>query len=127
MSRLITSICLLAVMAAGCFWAVYIVDKRTDELSEMVSKTEKAYVDGNKEECVAAADELQKMWNDFIEKNIETFRKAADELWYRTPKNDDDLIYEWIKEINSWMAGYVSESVYKKFVTEYGEQLKPCA
>lgn len=70
MSRLITSICLLAVMAAGCFWAVYVVDKRTDELSEMVSKTEKAYVDGNKEECVAAADELQKMWNDFIEKGI---------------------------------------------------------
>ncbi len=66
-------------------------------------------------------------WNDFIEKNIETFRKAADELWYHTPKNDDDLIYEWIREINSWMAGYVSESVYKKFVTEYGEQLKPCA
>ena len=66
-------------------------------------------------------------WNDFIKKNIETFRKAADELWYHTPKNDDDLIYEWIKEINSWMAGYVSESVYKKFVTEYGEQLKPCA
>ena len=66
-------------------------------------------------------------WNDFIEKNIETFRKAADELWYHTPKNDDDLIYEWIKEINSWMAGYVSESVYKKFITEYGEQLKPCA
>ena len=66
-------------------------------------------------------------WNDFIEKNIETFRKAADDLWYHTPKNDDDLIYEWIKEINSWMAGYVSESVYKKFVTEYGEQLKPCA
>ena len=65
-------------------------------------------------------------WNDFIEKNIETFRKAADELWYHTPKNDDDLIYEWIREINSWMAGYVSESVYKKFVTEYGEQLKPC-
>lgn len=66
-------------------------------------------------------------WNDFIEKNIETFRKAADDLWYHTPKNDDDLIYEWIREINSWMAGYVSESVYKKFVTEYGEQLKPCA
>lgn len=70
MSRLITSICLLAVMAAGCFWAVYVVDKRTDELSEVVSKTEKAYVDGNKEECVAAADELQKMWNDFVEKGI---------------------------------------------------------
>lgn len=61
-------------------------------------------------------------WSDFIEKNIETFRKAADELWYHTPKKNDDLIYEWIREINSWMAGYVSESIYKKFVTEYGTQ-----
>lgn len=62
-------------------------------------------------------------WSDFIEKNIATFRKAADELWMRTPKADEDLIYEWIKEINSWLAGYVSENTYKKFVTTYGEQL----
>ena len=62
-------------------------------------------------------------WSDFIEKNIATFRKAADELWTGTPKSDDDLIYEWIKEINSWLAGYVSERTYKKFVTTYGEQL----
>lgn len=62
-------------------------------------------------------------WSDFIEKNIATFRKAADELWTKTPKADDDLIYEWIKEINSWLAGYVSENTYKKFVTTYGEQL----
>lgn len=60
-------------------------------------------------------------WSDFIEKNIATFRKAADELWLRTPKADEDLIYEWIKEINSWLAGYVSEKTYKKFVTTYGE------
>lgn len=62
-------------------------------------------------------------WSDFIEKNITTFRKAADELWVRTPKADDDLIYEWIREINAWLAGYVSESTYKEFVTTYGEQL----
>ena len=57
-----------------------------------------------------------------IKKNLEVFRKAADELWVRTPKEDDDLIYEWIKEIHAWMAGYASESTYKKFVTEYGTQ-----
>lgn len=61
-------------------------------------------------------------WSDFIKKNIATFRKAADELWMRTPKADEDLIYEWINEINSWLAGYVSENTYKKFVTTYGEQ-----
>ena len=64
-------------------------------------------------------------WSAFIKKNLEVFRKAADDLWYHylTPENDNDLIYEWIREINSWMAGYVSEGVYKKFVTEYGTQL----
>ena len=61
-------------------------------------------------------------WRDFIKKNLEVFRKAADELWVRTPKEDDDLIYGWIKEIHAWMAGYVSESTYKEFVTKYGTQ-----
>ena len=61
-------------------------------------------------------------WSKFIKKNLEVFRKATDELWVRTPKEDDDLIYEWIKEIHAWMAGYVSEGIYKKFVTEYGTQ-----
>lgn len=65
-------------------------------------------------------------WSDFITKNLDTFRSAADELWVRTPEPDDDLIYEWIKEINAWMAGYVSESAYKKFVIKYGEQLEAC-
>ncbi len=65
-------------------------------------------------------------WSDFITKNLDTFRSAADELWVRTPESDDDLIYEWIKEINAWMAGYVSESTYKKFVIKYGEKLEAC-
>ncbi len=65
-------------------------------------------------------------WSDFITQNLDTFRSAADELWVRTPESDDDLIYEWIKEINAWMAGYVSESAYKKFVIKYGEKLEAC-
>ena len=65
-------------------------------------------------------------WSDFITPNLDTFRSAADELWVRTPESDDDLIYEWIKEINAWMAGYVSESAYKKFVIKYGEKLEAC-
>lgn len=70
MSRLIVSISLLTVMTAGCFWSVFVVNKRTDELSEMVSKTEKAYMSGDKEGCVAAAAELQKMWDDFVKLGI---------------------------------------------------------
>ena len=63
-------------------------------------------------------------WSDFILFNKAVFRKAAEELWTNVPKKDDDLVYEWIKEIHSWMAGYVSESIYKKFITTYGEQLR---
>lgn len=70
MGRLIISICLLAVMSAGCFWSVFEVNRRTDELSDMVSQTEQAFVDGNKEKCISAAEKLRKQWDRFVEVGI---------------------------------------------------------
>ncbi len=70
MGRLIISICLLIVMSVGCFWSVFEVNRRTDELSDMVSRTEQAYQDGKKEECIAAAEELRKAWDHFVEVGI---------------------------------------------------------
>ena len=70
MGRLIISICLLAVMSAGCFWSVFEVNRRTDELSDMVSQTEQAFVDGNKEKCISAAEKLRKQWDRFVEIGI---------------------------------------------------------
>lgn len=70
MGRLIISICLLAVMSAGCFWSVFEVNRRTDELSDMVSQTEQAFVDGNKEKCISAAEKLRKQWDRFVDVGI---------------------------------------------------------
>lgn len=70
MGRLIISICLLAVMSAGCFWSVFEVNRRTDELSDMVSQTEQAFVDGNKEKCISAAEKLRKQWDRFVKVGI---------------------------------------------------------
>lgn len=54
-------------------------------------------------------------WSKLIQQNFEKFRAFSFEHWQeRCRKFDDDtLIYEWIREINHYLAGYVSESFYK--------------
>lgn len=63
-------------------------------------------------------------WYKFIQENIGVFRQAADDMWYSTPADDDDLIYEWITEIDGWLAGYVSEAEYQKFMENYAVKIK---
>lgn len=72
-------------------------------------------------ECECTAE-----WTNFITDNLEVFREAANDMWYddRVPDDDDDLIYEWIKEIHSWLAGYVSEVEYQKFMEKYAPKIK---
>lgn len=65
MNRLITSIVILAVMAAGCAASVITIDDLTLKMSDTVSKAENAFAEGKSEECVAAAAELQELWDDF--------------------------------------------------------------
>lgn len=52
-------------------------------------------------------------WSEFVTKNYDILKQFADENWYETPSDLDDFIYEWIKEINLWLAGYVGESAYE--------------
>lgn len=75
------------------------------------------YVD----ECDASA-----YWYDFIDKNIDEFRRFANDMWAFIPNDNDDLIYEWIEEIHAWMAGNVSEDVYKYFMDKYAPNIKGC-
>lgn len=65
-------------------------------------------------------------WYDFIKNNIEVFRKAANDMWYEglVPDNEEDLIYEWIKDMEGWLAGYVSEDSYKNFMEKYADKIK---
>lgn len=70
MGRIITSIIILAVMSAGCFISVVVMNNFTDKMSQTVSRVEEYFVDGDSGECVAAAEELKDMWYGFMEFSI---------------------------------------------------------
>lgn len=61
-------------------------------------------------------------WCKLIERNIIKFRTFTAKHWHETCQYEDDedeFIYQWIDEINKYMAGYVSMkfySVLNKFV-----------
>ena len=62
-------------------------------------------------------DTLTVDWCKLIERNIIKFRMFAEENWYSDCQYEDDedeFIYQWINEINQYMAGYVSIGFYKK-------------
>lgn len=56
-------------------------------------------------------------WSGFIKRNIEQLREFTDEYWYNNYADDEDeFVYQWINEIHAYLAGYVSEDIYKKLV-----------
>lgn len=65
-------------------------------------------------------------WYKFIKDNMETFRECANDMWKEgiVPDDEEDFIYEWIKEINGWLTGYVSETEYKIFMEKYAPKIK---
>lgn len=88
-----------------------------DVFTELIMKN--VEVESKTGECTCVCK-----WSDFINRNIDTFKRAAEQLWYALPKTDDTLVYEWIKEIHYWLAGCVSNKTYDKFIKEYGNLLK---
>lgn len=58
-------------------------------------------------------------WTELIQNNMEKFKKFSAENWYENCQYEDDkdeFIYQWINEVNAYMAGYVSEDFYDKLV-----------
>ena len=70
MNRLIVSIVLLASMAAGCFYSVYLTAQHTDELSELIDKVEQCHTDGNDEMALEYAQQLSSSWNSTLHYSI---------------------------------------------------------
>lgn len=63
-------------------------------------------------------------WSGLIKRNMEEFKKFTAEHWICGYEDDiDEFIYQWIKEIHYYMAGYVSEDFYEDLV-ELVEKLK---
>lgn len=54
-------------------------------------------------------------WSGMIEKNLDKFRAFTKEHWRddcQYEDDDDELVYQWIIEIDRYMAGFVSEDFY---------------
>lgn len=62
-------------------------------------------------------------WSELIERNLDKFKAFAKENWkYAYEDDDDELIYQWIKEIHMYFAGYVSDNFYEK-LCEFADTL----
>ncbi len=70
MSRLVTSIAILAVMSVGCAASVAWVDTFTDRLSSYVEEVEQAFTEDDTERSVEAAETLRNEWDKFIKYSI---------------------------------------------------------
>lgn len=69
-------------------------------------------------------DALLVKWTELIQNNMEKFKALAREHWIYDYENDEDeFIYQWIKEIHYYMAGYVSIDFYDNLV-EFVQSLK---
>lgn len=63
MNRLILSIILLAAMAAGCFYSVYLTTQQTNELSGLIDQVEQAHTDGDNKSALEYAEQLHSSWD----------------------------------------------------------------
>lgn len=70
MNRLILSIVLLAAMAAGCFYSVYLTTQHTDELSGLIDQVEQAHSDGDDKSALEYAEQLHSSWNSILHYSI---------------------------------------------------------
>lgn len=56
-------------------------------------------------------------WTELIKKNMEKFQEFTEKHWKYTYEDDEDeFIYQWVREINLYLAGYVGEKMYGKLV-----------
>lgn len=62
-------------------------------------------------------------WSKLIRDNMEKFRAFSMEHWAFEYDDETEFIYQWIKEIHYYMAGYVDEDFYDTLV-KFVETLK---
>lgn len=70
MNRFIVSIILLCVMAAGCFYSVYLTVHHTNELSSLVDQVEQCHTNGDDEKALEYANQLESSWNSILHYSI---------------------------------------------------------
>lgn len=58
-------------------------------------------------------------WYSLINDNVEVFKQITKDYWATDYSDMDDFIYEWIKELDSYLAGYVDEGFYRILVEKF--------
>lgn len=51
-------------------------------------------------------------WAGFVKEHYNALYKFMEEHWMHCYENKDDFIYQWIKEIHYYLAGYTTEENY---------------
>ena len=88
-----------------CVTVCYI-DKVTDSYDAFCKKMMQKVSIVEVGECVAN-------WSELIKRNMPVFKSFTEKHWDKKYKNDvSEFIYQWIKEIHMYFAGYVSEEFY---------------
>lgn len=65
-------------------------------------------------------------WSAMVRKNKPVLEEFMKKNWIRQYEDEDDFIWEWIREFHYWGAGYTSEPVYKDFVENYMSRMTRC-
>ena len=107
MKRLYISIFTLLVIAVLSTASVIAIKKGNEQLSELVHRTEKAYLSGG--DPSQSLDELEEYWQDYYlmmtyitaPTTLEDMAKNVARLPYLLQKNSDDFLAE-LKSIEHW-------------------------
>lgn len=52
-------------------------------------------------------------WTGLIKRNEDKFREVMKSHWKSQYEDEDDFLYQWIRELHYYFAGYVPDSFYK--------------
>lgn len=73
----------------------------------VVGLLKKVDIEQKTDDCTLVCD-----WSKLIRENFTKFKCFTKEHWARDYKDEYDLIYQWIRELHSYVAGYVNDSFY---------------
>ena len=73
----------------------------------VVGLLKKVDIEQKTDDCTLVCD-----WSKLIRENYTKFKRFTKEHWARDYKDEYDFIYEWIRELHSYVAGYVNDSFY---------------
>lgn len=55
-------------------------------------------------------------WSGLVKEHMQSFKKFSEKNWKYSYLDNDDFIYEWVKEINSYLAGCASDKCYNELL-----------